>query len=268
MDQVHPDYRSLFDIQDRVALVVGGGSGIGQAGALGLAAFGANCVVADVDSAKAASTVATIVERGGTAIADAVDVRSTDSVDRLVDGIVARHGRIDILLAMPAINIRKRLADYTDEEFDRVIDLNLKGTFRVARAVARQMTRQRSGSMILMSSMRGASVEPGQSIYGSTKAAISLLTKGLASEMAEHNVRVNALAPSIIATPINAVIRDNPAWKEAYASRTALGRWGEASEMAGPIVFLASDASSYVTGTTLYADGGWTVVDGRYKPPV
>jgi NAD(P)-dependent dehydrogenase (short-subunit alcohol dehydrogenase family) len=130
------------------------------------------------------------------------------------------------------------------------------------------MTRQKSGSMILMSSMRGTQVEPGQSIYGSTKAAISLLVKGLASEMAEHNVRVNALAPSIIATPINAVIRDNPAWKEAYASRTALGRWGETSEMAGPVVFLASDAASYVTGTTLYADGGWTVIDGRYKPPV
>ena len=264
----HPDYRALFDLTGRVALVVGGGSGIGEAGALALAAHGARVAVADVDQAKAEATVALITERGGTASAHVVDVRDTASVDRLVATVQAAEGRIDVLLDMPAINIRKRLADYTDEEFDRVVDLNLKGTFRVARAVAKVMAAQKSGSMILMSSMRGTSVEPGQSIYGSTKAAITLLVKGLASEMAEHNVRVNALAPSIIATPINAVIRDNPAWKEAYASRTALGRWGETYEMAGPIVFLASDAASYVTGTTLYADGGWTVVDGRYKPPV
>jgi NAD(P)-dependent dehydrogenase (short-subunit alcohol dehydrogenase family) len=264
----HPDYRALFDLTGRVALVVGGGSGIGQAGAVALADFGARVAVADVEAARAEATVAIIRERGGAASGHVVDVRSTESVDRLIAAVQAQEGRIDVLLDMPAMNIRKRLADYSDEEFDRVVDLNLKGTFRVARAVAKIMTAQRAGSMILMSSMRGTNVEPGQSIYGSTKAAISLLVKGLASEMAEHGVRVNALAPSIVATPINAVIRDNPAWKEAYASRTALGRWGETWEMAGPIVFLASDAASYVTGTTLYADGGWTVIDGRYKPPV
>lgn len=264
----HPDYRALFDLTGRVALVVGGGSGIGEASALALAAHGARVAVADVDVAKAEATVALITKRHGTASGHFVDVRDTDSVDRLVAAVQAQERRIDVLVDMPAINIRKRLVDYTDEEFDRVIDLNLKGTFRVARAVAKVMAVQRAGSMILMSSMRGTQVEPGQSIYGSTKAAISLMVKGLASEMAEHNVRVNALAPSIVATPINAVIRENPEWNEALASRTALGRWGRTSEMAGPIVFLASDAASYVTGTTLFADGGWTVVDGRYKPPV
>lgn len=262
------DYRDLFRLDDRVALVVGGASGIGQAGALALAAFGARCAVADVNAKGAHETVARITDAGGTADAFEVDVRETGSVDRLVGDVLARHGRIDILLSMPAINIRKRLADYSDEEFDRVIDLNLKGTFRVTRAVARPMMARKSGAMILMSSMRGTVVEPGQSIYGSTKAAISLIAKGLASEMAEHGVRVNALAPSIVATPINKVIRDNPAWNEALASRTALGRWATVGEMAGPIVFLASDASSYVTGITLYADGGWTAIDGRYKPPI
>ncbi len=258
----------MFKLDGRVALVVGGGSGIGRAGAIALAAFGARCVVADVNVDGAAETVAAIAAQGGQAESREVDVRRTDSVERLVAEVVVRHRRIDILLAMPAINIRKRLADYSDEEFDRVIDLNLKGTFRVARATAKPMMAQKSGAIILMSSMRGTTVEPGQSIYGSTKAAISLLTKGLASEMAEYGVRVNALAPSIVATPINKPIRDNPAWNDALASRTALGRWGDVSEMAGPIVFLASDASSYVTGTTLYADGGWTAVDGRFKPPI
>lgn len=262
------DYADLFRLDGRVALVVGGGSGIGQAGAIGLAAFGARCAVADVNGAGAGETVARIRTNGASADAFDVDVRDSASVDRLVAQVLERHRRIDILLAMPAMNIRKRLADYTDDEFDRVIDLNLKGTFRVARAVAKPMMAQRSGAMILMSSMRGTMVEPGQSVYGSTKAAISLLAKGLASELAEFGVRVNALAPSIVATPINQVIRDNPAWNEALASRTALGRWATTREMAGPIVFLASDASSYVTGITLYADGGWTAIDGRYKPPI
>ena len=262
------DYADLFRIDGRVALVVGGGSGIGQAGAIGLAAFGAHCAIADVNATGVAETIAQVRANGGAADAFDVDVRDSDSVDRLVAQVLERHRRIDILLAMPAMNIRKRLADYTDDEFDRVIDLNLKGTFRVARAVAKPMMAQRSGAMILMSSMRATMVEPGQSVYGSTKAAISLLAKGLASELAEFGVRVNALAPSIVATPINQVIRDNPAWNEALASRTALGRWATTREMAGPIVFLASDASSYVTGITLYADGGWTAIDGRYKPPI
>lgn len=261
-------YVDLFRLDGRVALVIGGASGIGRAGAMGLAAFGARCAVADVDGAGARETVAQIHGTGGTAHAYDVDVRNSASVERLVASVLGAERQIDILLAMPAMNIRKRLADYSDDEFDRVIDLNLKGTFRVARAVAKPMMAQRAGAMILMSSMRGTTVEPGQSIYGSTKAAISLLTKGLASELAEFGVRVNALAPSIVATPINQVIRDNAPWNDALASRTALGRWATADEMAGPIVFLASDASSYVTGITLYADGGWTAIDGRYKPPI
>ena len=136
--------------------MVGGGSGIGRAGAEGLAAFGATCVVADLDKAGAEETVQRIRAGGGTAEAIPIDTRNTVSVDAVVDGVTERHGALDIVLAMPAVNIRKRLADYTDEEFDRVIDLNLKGTFRIARAAARPMMKQRRGTMILMSSMRGA----------------------------------------------------------------------------------------------------------------
>jgi NAD(P)-dependent dehydrogenase (short-subunit alcohol dehydrogenase family) len=264
----HPDYRNLFSVAGQVALVVGGGSGIGEAGAIALADFGARVVVADIDRLRAQATVDAIVARGGHAEALEVDVRSTQSVDQMVATTLAAHDRIDILLDMPAINIRKRLADFSDEEFDRVVDLNFKGSFRVARAVSQPMMAQKRGSMILMSSMRATTVEPGQSVYGSTKAAISLMVKGLASELAEFGVRVNALSPSIVATPINTVIRDTPAWSDALRQKTALARWGTPSEMAGPIIFLASEASSYVTGATLIADGGWTAIDGRFKPPV
>lgn len=258
----------LFDLGERVALVIGAGSGIGQACAQGLAAFGATCVAADVAQASAEATAKSIEEAGGRAESLAVDVRSTASVEDAVGGIVQRHGRIDVVLTTPAVNLRKRFLSYEDEEFDRVIDLNLKGTMRVARAAGRQMVRQGRGSIILMSSMRAVNVEPGQSVYAATKAAIGQLARGLAVEFGPHGVRVNALAPGIVATPLTRPITGNPEWKQAYAQRCALGRWAEAAEMVGPVVFLASDASSYVTATTLFADAGWTAIDGRFAPPL
>ena len=262
------DYKKLFDLSGRVALVVGGGSGIGQASAEALAAHGALCIVADVSLAGAQATCALIERAGGRAEPAEVDVMHTAQVDALVERTAARHGRIDILLDTPARNLRKRLLDYTDDEFDRVIDLNLKGTFRVARAVGRVMREQRGGSMVLMSSMRAYSVEPGQSIYAATKAGIGQMAKGLATELAPFGVRVNVLAPGIIETPLTRPITSNPEWNQAYASRTALGRWASAAEMAGPVLFLASDAASYLTATVIHADAGWTAIDGRYQPPV
>jgi NAD(P)-dependent dehydrogenase (short-subunit alcohol dehydrogenase family) len=128
------------------------------------------------------------------------------------------------------------------------------------------MVERKRGSIVLMSSMRAVNVEPGQSVYASTKAGIGQMTRGLACELGPHGVRVNALAPGIVATPLTYPITSNPVWNEAYARHTALGRWAQPEEMAGPILFLASDASSYVTGTTLFADAGWTAIDGRYEP--
>ncbi|MDA0225814.1 MAG: SDR family NAD(P)-dependent oxidoreductase [Proteobacteria bacterium] len=262
------NYKTLFDLDGRVALVIGGGSGIGREAARAMAAHGARCMVADLSLDGAVETVAAITGAGGRAEAFQVDVTSTPAVDALVAAVLERHGRIDVLLTTPARNLRKRLADYTDAEFDSVIDLNLKATFRVARAVAKPMTAQRAGSIILMSSMRALSVEPGQSIYASTKAGIVQMANALATELAPFGVRVNTLAPGIVETPLTRPITSEPKWNQAYASRTALGRWAHASEMAGPIVFLASDASSYVTATMIRVDAGWTAIDGRYTPPI
>src|SRR5438046_4854322 len=218
------DYRALCDLSGRVALVVGGGSGIGQAGAEGMAAFGAHVVVADIVHDDAQGVSERIRDHGGQSSAMHVDVRDTAAVERMVDDIAGEHGRLDVLLTTPAVNLRKRLLDYSDEEFDRVIELNLKGTFRVARASARAMLQNRRGSIILMSSMRAVNVEPGQSIYASTKAGIVQMTRGLAADVGAYGVRVNALAPGIVATPLTRPITSNPAWNDAYAKHSELGR--------------------------------------------
>jgi NAD(P)-dependent dehydrogenase (short-subunit alcohol dehydrogenase family) len=260
------DYRSLFKLEGRSALVIGGGSGIGQAAAEGLAALGAEVAVADVHSEHAEAVAEGIRCAGGAALALQVDVRDTASVEKLIATVLGRFGKLDFALTTPAVNLRKRLLDYSDDEFDRVIELNLKGTFRVARACARPMVEKKRGSIVLMSSMRAVNVEPGQSIYASTKAGIGQMARGLASELGVHGVRVNALAPGIVATPLTAPITSNPQWNEAYARHTALGRWATPQEMAGPVMFLASDASAYLTGTTIFADAGWTAIDGRFEP--
>jgi len=149
---------------------------------------------------------------------------------------------------------------------DRVIDLNLKATFRVTQAVAQVMAD--GGSIILTSSIRSVTVEPGQGMYASTKAGLVQLARGFAVELAPKNIRVNALAPGVVETPLTEPIKKNPAWYSAYANKNALKRWAQPEEMAWPVVFLASNASSYVTGTVLFVDGGWTGIDGRFDPPL
>lgn len=261
-------YERLFRLDDRVALVVGAGSGIGAAAAAGLAAHGARVVCADVKPDAAAATASEITEAGGTAEAAQVDITDSASVRSLIDGVRSRHGQIDILVTTPSINVRKLLLRYTDEEFDRVVTLNLKGSFKIMRAAGEVMAQQGRGSIIVLSSIRSQVVEPGQGVYAATKAGLVQMARALAAELAPRGVRVNAVAPGIVETPLTQPIKNDPAWYQAYANKPALGRWASADEMVGPIVFLASDASSYVTGVVLFVDGGWTAVDGRFTPPL
>jgi NAD(P)-dependent dehydrogenase (short-subunit alcohol dehydrogenase family) len=250
-------YTNLFRLDGKRALLIGAG-GIGREVGLALAAHGAQMVCADKDSATAKTTAA---EVGG----EAVDLDITDAA--AVDAAAAELGAVDVLVLTAATNVRKRILDYTPEEFDRVVALNLKATFTVLQAFGRRMVERRSGSIVVFSSIRGHVVEPGQSVYAATKAGAIQLVNTAAAEFGEAGVRVNAIAPGVVETPLTEQIKANPAWYEAYATKGALGRWSQPSELTGAVVFLASDAASYVTGSTVMVDGGWTAVDGRFTPP-
>ena len=257
----------MFSLEGRTAAVVGGGSGIGEAVAIGCAEAGAYVSCLDIDADAAARTAAAIREAGGEADSARLDILDGPAVTAAFEAITAARGSIDVVACTPGVNVRKPLLDYTDEEIDRVLGLNLKGGAHVIQAAGRIMTAQGSGSIILFSSIRSVVVEPGQSMYAATKAGIVQMVRTAAAELGPGGVRVNAVAPGVIDTPLTAPIKDDPGWYGAYAARNILNRWGSAAEMAGPTVFLASDAASYVTGTVLFADGGWTAIDGRYTPP-
>jgi NAD(P)-dependent dehydrogenase (short-subunit alcohol dehydrogenase family) len=259
---------TLFRLDGRVALVAGAASGIGRASAHGLAAAGAITICADLNQQGAAATATEITAKGGTAEALTLDITDQASVTDTIRRIQEKHQRLDILVSTPAVNVRKPLLSYSGDEFDMVIRLNLKGSFQIAQAAGRVMQASKRGSIILFSSIRSVTVEPGQGVYAATKAGLVQLARTFAAELGGAGVRVNCVAPGIVETPLTQPIKDRPDWYNAYANKNALGRWATADEMAGPVVFLASDASSYVTGAVLFVDGGWTAIDGRFQPPV
>jgi NAD(P)-dependent dehydrogenase (short-subunit alcohol dehydrogenase family) len=255
----------MFRLDGRTALVVGAGSGIGAAVAYGLAAFGAAVTCADARIDAAAATAKAIAGAGlaGTATQLELDMLSPASIVSAAGEV----GAPDVFVTTPSVNVRKRIVDYADDELDRVVDLNVKGTFRLCREFGRIMADAGRGSMIGFSSVRSQTTEPGQGAYAATKAATVMLFKTLAAELGPQGVRANIVAPGVVDTPLTAPIKAQPAWWDAYADKAILKRWAQPSEMVGAVVFLASDASSYVTGTTIFVDGGWTAADGRFEPP-
>ena len=257
----------MFGLEGKVAAIVGAASGIGEAVAMGCARHGAVVHCLDINGEGAAKVADTARQEGLITNASALDITDAEAVDAAFHRIVEEHNHLDIVICTPSINVRKPLLDYTSEEFDAVIGLNLKGSFNVLRAAAKPMTVHGGGSIILFSSIRSQVVEPGQSVYAATKAGIVQLARAAATELGPSGIRVNAIAPGIVETPLTAPIKANNDWYTAYASKSVLHRWALPNEMVGPSIFLASDAASYVTGTVLFVDGGWTAADGRFAPP-
>lgn len=196
------DYRKLFDLTGKTAVVLGAASGIGKSSAEALAGLGARVICADRDAGAAEETVTGIREKGGWAEATACDAASSASVSALANTVMEKFPRLDIAVTTPGLNIRKTILDYTEEDLDRVVTLNVKGTVWFFQAFGRIMVEQKGGSIIACSSVRAVTIEPGLAVYGSTKAAIGLLVKGFASEVGRASVRVNAIAPSIAETAL------------------------------------------------------------------
>jgi NAD(P)-dependent dehydrogenase (short-subunit alcohol dehydrogenase family) len=257
-----PDYRKLFDLTGKTAVVLGAASGIGKSSAEALAGLGARVVCADRDQARSEATAAGICAAGGLAEAITTDAAQASDVAALAAAAKSKFARLDIAVTTPGLNIRKTILDYTEEDLDRVVTLNIKGTVYFFQAFGRIMADQGGGSLIACSSVRAVTIEPGLAVYGSTKAAIGLLVKGFASEMGRFGVRVNAIAPSIAETALTEPFKQRPDIYELYAAHTVFNRWSAADEVASAVAFLASDAASYVSGSTLFVDGGWTAIDG------
>jgi|SRR5664280_514915 len=262
MDSYAGLQQSLFDLTGRRALVIGAGGGIGSVVARGLAAFGAEVVCADTNEESCATTASLIESDGGRATTLRLDVTEHEEVRRAASS----SDEIDVLVLTAATNVRKRIVDMSLEEFRRVELLNLEGTFMVLREFGARMAERQRGSIVIFSSIRAQVVEPGQGAYAATKAGVLQLARTAAAEFGPSGVRVNTIAPGVVDTPLTASIKADPDWYDAYAQKSVLGRWARPDELIGATVFLASDASSYVTGSFLTVDGGWLAADGRYSP--
>ena len=212
----------LFGLGGRVAVVIGAGSGIGEAVALGCARQGATVQCLDVDEEHVHRVASRIEADGGMANAGLLDVRDRDGLRAAFEAILERHERLDVVICTPAVNVRKPILAYEPEDFDRVVDINLKGSFNVIQAAGRIMTARGSGSIILFSSIRSQVVEPGQSVYAATKAGILQLVKTAAAEFGPSGVRVNAVAPGVVETPLTEPITSQPDWYRAYAAKSRL----------------------------------------------
>lgn len=252
-------YRNLFDLKDKVAIVTGGAGGLGRPTALGLADFGANVVVTSRDLGKLEAVKHEIERLGRKALAIQCDVTKPADVENMVKQTVDKFGKIDILITYAGMNIPKPAEEYPYEDWEKVMNLNVTGVFLTCREVGKAMIKQKQGKIINISSVRGAYGLPrNYAAYATSKGAVIALTKQLATEWAKFNIKVNAIAPTVIATELTAHIMANPELSKNMKSRILLGRWGYPDDLIGAIVYFASEASNFVTGQILFIDGGVT----------
>ena len=245
-------------LEDRVAIVTGAGAGNGRGIALRFAEEGARIVAADLDLAAARGTADRVAERGGEAIAVHADVSRHAQVASLVDAARERYGGVHILVNNAGVETLIPLLDLDEEEWDRVIDTNLKGAFLCAQIAARAMVAEKNpGTIVNIASINAKIALAGQAHYTSSKGGLIMLTKSMALDLAPHGIRVNAIGPGVIETRMTERSLADPERRAMLLSKIPLGRVGQPRDVANAALFLASDEASYITGTTLYVDGGW-----------
>jgi len=249
----------LFRLEGRVALITGGSKGLGEAMARGLASAGADMLLTSRNEVEVQQTAEDIAgQYPSKVIGLGADVTKPEDAQRAVDYAVEKLGKIDILINNAGINIRGAIEDLALEQFEQVMATNTTGPWLMCRAVAPHMRRAGYGRVVNISSTLGAVGLADRSPYATSKGALIMMTKVLALEWAEQGITVNAICPGPFLTPMNEPVANTEFSNHVIGSCVAMRRWGELHEIQGAAIYLASDASSFVTGTTLFVDGGWT----------
>ncbi len=241
-----------------MAIVTGGSQGIGLAISRTLAEAGAQVVIANRNAARGERAAVGLRARGLRAVAQPVDVTRRPSVQALVDAVLRRFGRIDILVNNAGVHVRNETEHLTDAEWERLLGVNLTGTFLCSQIVGRHMIRRRRGAIVNLATMGAAIALPRGTAYCATKAAVAHFTSALACEWGKFGVRVNAVAPGAVRSAMSDEVWNDPERRRFNTQQTPLGRWGRPADVAAAVRYLASDDASYVTGHVLYVDGGRT----------
>ncbi len=252
-------YRTLFDLTDRVAIVAGSGGGLGSEIARGLAEFGARVVVADLDLDRAEVVAGEIRDAGGKARSLRVDVTSSSSACALTEAVAAEDGRIDVLVNAAGVFRVAPAVELSPEAWRSVLEVNLTGVFLVSQAVGAVMLRQKRGKIINLASVSSQVGNPGYAAYAASKGGVGLLTKVLGVEWCQQGVNVNAIAPAFTETSMTRPYLESEGRREYVLGKIPMGRLGEPRDLVGAAVFLASSASDFVVGQTIYVDGGRTL---------
>ena len=249
----------LFSLKGRLALVTGSGQGIGYALARGLAQHGAKVVLNGRTAEKIDKAIAALRGEGLAADASVFDVVDGSAVEADIARIEKDIGPIDIVVNNAGVQFRKPLEEFPDDKWQALLQTNVTGVFNVGKAVAKRMIQRKRGKIINIASVMSELARPTIAPYTATKGAVRNLTRGMCADWAKHGLQVNAIAPGFFRTELNTALSEDPEFSAWLAKRTPTGRWGEVEELVGAAVFLASDASSFVNGHTLYVDGGMTV---------
>lgn len=248
-----------FQLQDRVALVTGGGRGIGKALAIGLAEAGAKVAVMSRTQTDLDETVKLIEGSGSQALALQGDLTKRSDVEKAVAHVTKTLGRLDILINNAGMNIRTPALDVTDEEWHKIMNTNLHGAFMMSQEAAKVMKQQNYGKIINITSVGGTVALRTGVVYGATKAALIQMTKTLALEWSPYGININAVGPWYFRTPLTEHLLADQTYLEDILAQTPMNRVGELEDLVGPVVFLAGDGANYITGQTLFVDGGMSV---------